>query len=581
MINSFVGACSGLRDLFYTYTPTQTGALTVSACDQATDANLTIIAGCGSNDTILGCSEFGECFVGTSVQAGVPVIIRVANDQATGPQQFTVTLDPNGIPANDTCNSPTVAQLGDTAFDNTYATTQTFLSCDSNPFPFTAGLDVWFEFTPAITGTYDISTENSPGLSDTQLAIFDSCSSAPFACNDNARGFLSFIRTSLVGGHTYAIVVTGNGLPNGGTPVDRGAGILSIRQSIPPSNDGCESALPVVAGITPYDVYDATTGPQVPSCVPQFLTTSNDIWFEYVPATNGPVEANLSPDGAAGSLALFGPCEDSLPLATAGVVEDTQAGTFTPRLVVTGTAGSPLLFRVAKYRIIGDPESPFGTGNFYVGPPLAPVPANDTCASAPLIQSGETIVSLVNADKECSSGSAQDSCTGATGSDVFYRYTATESGPLSILINDGIEYPEFSGFMVSIYDACGAAPLACSFPIGDAPRGFVQINGSAGQTYVIRVGGITQFATTVVQTGSIVIQNAPVCDSVDFNNDTSLFDPQDIDAFLSLYSEGPCIPEFALCNDIDFNNDGSVFDPCDIDAFLLVFSEGPCTPCGT
>ena len=69
----------------------------------------------------------------------------------------------------------------------------------------------------------------------------------------------------------------------------------------------------------------------------------------------------------------------------------------------------------------------------------------------------------------------------------------------------------------------------------------------------------------------------PTCDSIDFNNDTSLFDPQDIDAFLSVYSEGPCIPETATCNDIDFNNNGSCFDPADIDAFLSVFSEGPCT----
>jgi hypothetical protein len=71
-----------------------------------------------------------------------------------------------------------------------------------------------------------------------------------------------------------------------------------------------------------------------------------------------------------------------------------------------------------------------------------------------------------------------------------------------------------------------------------------------------------------------------LCDSIDFNNDTSFFDPTDIDAFLSVFSEGPCIPEEATCNDIDFNNDGSLFDPCDIDAFLLVFSEGPCTLCG-
>ncbi|MFO0857471.1 MAG: VCBS repeat-containing protein [Phycisphaerales bacterium] len=71
------------------------------------------------------------------------------------------------------------------------------------------------------------------------------------------------------------------------------------------------------------------------------------------------------------------------------------------------------------------------------------------------------------------------------------------------------------------------------------------------------------------------------CDSIDFNNDTSLFDPQDIEAFLSVYSEGPCVPSAATCNDIDFNNDTSVFDPCDISSFLVMYSEGPCTLCGT
>ena len=66
------------------------------------------------------------------------------------------------------------------------------------------------------------------------------------------------------------------------------------------------------------------------------------------------------------------------------------------------------------------------------------------------------------------------------------------------------------------------------------------------------------------------------CDSIDFNNDESLFDPLDIDSFLSVYAEGPCLPEGATCNDIDFNNDGSVFDPRDIESFLSVYAEGPC-----
>jgi hypothetical protein len=67
----------------------------------------------------------------------------------------------------------------------------------------------------------------------------------------------------------------------------------------------------------------------------------------------------------------------------------------------------------------------------------------------------------------------------------------------------------------------------------------------------------------------------PICDSIDFNNDGSTFDPTDVDAFLSVFSEGPCIPAPATCNDVDFNNDGSTFDPDDIDSFLSVFSEGP------
>jgi hypothetical protein len=70
------------------------------------------------------------------------------------------------------------------------------------------------------------------------------------------------------------------------------------------------------------------------------------------------------------------------------------------------------------------------------------------------------------------------------------------------------------------------------------------------------------------------------CPSIDFNNDSSFYDPLDIEAFLSVFSEGPCIPATAICSDIDFNNDGSRFDPCDIDVFLSVFNEGPCLPCG-
>jgi uncharacterized membrane protein len=77
-----------------------------------------------------------------------------------------------------------------------------------------------------------------------------------------------------------------------------------------------------------------------------------------------------------------------------------------------------------------------------------------------------------------------------------------------------------------------------------------------------------------------LVTSTSACDCVNFNNDGAVFDPQDIEAFLSVYSEGPCVPAGTDCGDIDFNNDGSSFDPCDIESFLSAYSEGPCTQCG-
>jgi hypothetical protein len=100
--------------------------------------------------------------------------------------------------------------------------------------------------------------------------------------------------------------------------------------------------------------------------------------------------------------------------------------------------------------------------------------------------------------------------------------------------------------------------------------------------YSVAVGGIFPgpIGADSANFAIYTIPPGPCCDSIDFNNDTSLFDIQDIDAFLSAFSEGPCIPVTAVCNDVDFNNDGSLFDPCDVDSFILLFSEGPCTLCG-
>ncbi len=126
------------------------------------------------------------------------------------------------------------------------------------------------------------------------------------------------------------------------------------------------------------------------------------------------------------------------------------------------------------------------------------------------------------------------------------------------LMQDGAPYPSAVSLVRDTSDAnCNGFIVAGGFD-----------HAGSG---MLAVPGIAVWGTT--------IPNCGACDSVDFNNDTSIFDPLDIDAFLSVYSEGPCIPAAATCNEIDFNNDGSIFDPCDIESFLRLWSEGPCLHC--
>jgi hypothetical protein len=127
------------------------------------------------------------------------------------------------------------------------------------------------------------------------------------------------------------------------------------------------------------------------------------------------------------------------------------------------------------------------------------------------------------------------------------------------------------------------------WPLPPRPDGGFDVLYTDG---VSGVGGLRRFDPQVGTPQSLLttaggrfisklILTPPIaCNDIDINNDGSLFDPVDIDAFLSVFSEGPCVPETSTCDSIDFNNDGSLFDPCDIDSFLLVFSEGPCTLCG-
>ncbi len=257
--------------------------------------------------------------------------------------------------------------------------------------------------------------------------------------------------------------------------------------------------------------------------------------------------------------------------------------------LVLRSQGSPLAWTVLEN--VGPPEGqPYGsTGTF-----LAP----NGCAEGRYFQNfnvtgtpanGPDPVAVLQQQFDASRAALEGvpDATRSTASVSTTLFPGGSEGLLNIWLRDhrGLLAPIPSGTVARInrIDDDGASVVVGEPVYFDTGYIAVPLTPTSAGTDILRIAIEIPGRRPIVlmpRTNVTVAPFAGNCDSVDFNNDGSLFDPTDVDAFLQVFSEGPCIPPGAQCNDVDFNNDGSVFDPCDIDSFLLVFSEGPCTPCG-
>jgi beta-glucanase (GH16 family) len=105
---------------------------------------------------------------------------------------------------------------------------------------------------------------------------------------------------------------------------------------------------------------------------------------------------------------------------------------------------------------------------------------------------------------------------------------------------------------------------------GVAPAG-----AATARAVLIYIQGAQQSTGAVWWDDLSFAPTAPVCDSIDFNNDGVSPDTADVEDLLAVFGGGACsnAPD---CNDIDFNNDGVSPDVEDVDAFLRVYGGGAC-----
>lgn len=236
------------KDIWYQYTATSTGTLTLSVCsddvpnDPTTPFDLWVGVyddDCESCGAVLGPSLL-DCTTGTVACGGgglelqVPVTqgqcykIRVA---AGNPSLGTGQIQLSCIEPGDSSSDP--SDLGDLVGPVVFGTTNA--TTDGPPHAACLSAaddqihnDIWFSWTAPCTGSLTVDTCGAADF-DTRVAVYDGCTAGPsdgnlLGCNDDAAGcpgFTSALSVPVSAGQCYLIRVGGY---NGGS----GTGVLTI-----------------------------------------------------------------------------------------------------------------------------------------------------------------------------------------------------------------------------------------------------------------------------------------------------------------------------------------------------------------
>jgi len=261
------------NDIWYCYTATCSGILTVSTCDTVDyDSKIAIYDSCdpglcprggdeiGCNDDGPGCAGFTTIAEAT-VLAGNTYNIRIGGFElgATGSGTVNISCEAPGVCgdgdvdpgedcdppgslcangeicqgdctcpglANDDCEDRLPITDGDTFYDTTGTTTDGPVHPECQ-FDGQTYHDIWYNYNASCSGTLTVSTCNQANY-DTDLVVYNGCDCnnlVLLGCNDDdpaCAGFSSRVIVPVSQGNCYKIRV------GGWNPGDQGSGTLSV-----------------------------------------------------------------------------------------------------------------------------------------------------------------------------------------------------------------------------------------------------------------------------------------------------------------------------------------------------------------
>jgi hypothetical protein len=186
------GASATNIDVWFTYTPANTGTARFSFCvaDGASttyDTTMEAYTNCPSlGGTRIICNDDScdglSSAIQPSVTAGVPIKIRVtgfSTASGTGVMFYRDASGGGGLP-NDLCTGAITVTDGRTPYSAVGANTDVAGSCAP------ANNDVWFRYVSSCTGNVTISTCDAARTYDTTMQVFaGSCNGPLVSCNDD------------------------------------------------------------------------------------------------------------------------------------------------------------------------------------------------------------------------------------------------------------------------------------------------------------------------------------------------------------------------------------------------------------
>ena len=393
-------------------------------------------------------------------------------------------------PANDTCAGALPLKLGAPVVGTTVDSVVDLpVSCASD------NGDVWYSFTPSVTGPYVFHATGKVN-GDLTLAVLSGCEFpiGEFGC---ASGAVDGPRLELTLWEGSPVVIR----------VGSASGqqfTLTADNAPPPANDECEGAIPLEIGLplssnnlsatTTLELDDAT----LCSSMAPGLAGGADVFFSFTPNVDGyydfstcgaEIDTVVSihtgcPVTAANAIA----CNDNAPLTACPDSFGNHAAHVSGVFL---TAGETYYVRVASVLIYnpftGELEGP-GRGRFDITVlnGFEPTfPANDTCDAAEVLNQDSVVFgSTINATSDIAS-----TCGGDDVWDVWYEFTSPleERTSFQITIASGAFNTQAT---LSVYDACGGNQILCqAFNPLTNPDMTIWIGLDPGQTIKIRVAG--------------------------------------------------------------------------------------------